>query len=70
MSGMSLTYVTGFWRISANVTFHSSNIYNQNEKWELQITFTVATIFSFYLKLLGINVKYFEILVIPLLMSL
>ena len=67
---MHTKYVTGFWKISPNVTFHSSNIYNQNEKWELQITFTVATIFSSHLKLLELSVKYFEILVTPLLVSL
>ena len=27
------SYMTGFWKISLNVTFYNSNIYNQNEEW-------------------------------------
>ena len=39
ISGHSPYNVTEFWKISPNVTFHASNIYNQNEKWKLSITF-------------------------------
>ena len=39
-------YVTGFWKISLNVTFYNSNIYNQNEEWKLPINLKVVTICS------------------------
>ena len=54
-----------FWKISPNVTFQASNIYSQNEEWELPITFTVIKICNSHLKLPEINVKYFEISVTP-----
>jgi len=37
-------FVTGFWKISLNVTFYNSNIYSQNEEWELPINLKVVTI--------------------------
>ena len=63
-------FVTRFWKISLNVSFHASNIYDQNEEWEPPITLTVAKVCSLHLKLSEINVKYFETFVTPLLMSL
>jgi len=41
-----IIYVTGFWKISPNVTFYCSNIYHQNKEWELPINSTVVAIFS------------------------
>jgi len=67
---LTITFVTGFWKISPKVIFHASNIYNQNEEWELPITFTVAKICSSHLKLPEKNVKYYEACVTPLLISL
>ena len=62
--------VTGFWKISPNVTFHASNIYNLTEEWKLPMTPRVVTICSSHLKLPEIKVKYFETSVTPLLMLL
>ena len=52
--------VTGFWKISPNVTFYNSNIYNQNEEWELPINLKVVTMCSSHLELPENNCKYFE----------
>ena len=57
---MSSLFVTGFWKISLNVTFYNSNIYHQNEEWELSINLKVVTMCSSYLKLPENNWKYFE----------
>ena len=38
--------VTGFWKISLNVTFYNSNIYNQNEERELPFNLKVVTMCS------------------------
>jgi len=56
---MHIIYVTGFWKISFNVTFYSSNIYNQNEEWELPINLKVVTMCGSYLKLPENKWKYF-----------
>ena len=45
------TYVTGFWKISPNVTFYISNIYSQNKEWGLPITSKVVKICSSHLEL-------------------
>ena len=45
------TNVTGFLKISLNVTFYILNIYNQNKEWELAITLTVFKIGSSSLEL-------------------
>ena len=37
-------YVTGFWKISLDVTVHNSNIYEQNEEQGHPTKFTVVTI--------------------------
>jgi len=37
-------YVTGFWKISPNVTFYTSNIHNHNEEKGHPINFTVIAI--------------------------
>ena len=61
--GMSIQlgiYVTGFWKISPNVTFYYSNIYNQNKEWELPINLKVVTICSSHLELPENNWKYIE----------
>ena len=55
-----LVYVTGFWKISLNVTFYNSNIYNQNKEWELPINLKVVTMCSSHLELPENNWKYFE----------
>ena len=57
---MYTVYVTRFWKISPNVTFYNSNIYNQNEKWEPPINLTVVTICSSHLELPENNWKYFN----------
>ena len=54
------SYVTEFWKISPNVTFYNSNIYNQNEERELPINLKVVTMCSSYLELPENNWKYFE----------
>ena len=56
----AMTYVTGFLKISPNVTFHNSNIYNQNEKQELPINLKVVIMCSAHLELPGNNWKYIE----------
>ena len=61
--------VTGFWKISLNVTFYYSNIYNQNEEQELPINLKVVTMCSSYLKLPENNWKYLTSSVILLLWS-
>jgi len=43
---VSFIYVTRFWKISPNVTFYNSNIYHQNEEWQLPINSTVIEICS------------------------
>ena len=53
-------FVTGFWKISLNVTFYYSNIYHQNEEWELPINLKVVTMCSSHLELPENNWKYFE----------
>ena len=53
-------FVTGFWKISLNVTFYNSNIYNQNEELELPINLKVVTMCSSHLELPKNNWKYFE----------
>jgi len=55
-----ISYVTGFWKISPNVTFYSSNIYNQNEERKLPINLKVVTMCSSNLELPENNWKYFE----------
>ena len=62
--------VTGFRKISPNVTFQASNIYKHNEEWELPITFIIIKICSSHLQLPEVNVKYFKTSVTLLLMSL
>ena len=62
------TYVTGFWKISPNVTFYNSYIYNQNEEWELPINLTVVTICGSHLELPENNWKYLKFSVILLLL--
>ena len=47
------------WKISPNVTFYNSNIYIQNEKWELPINLTVVTICSSHFELPETNWKCF-----------
>ena len=54
------SFVTGFWKISPNVTFYNSNIHNQNEERELPINLKVVTMCSSHLKLAENNWKYFE----------
>ena len=49
--------MTGFWKISPNVTFYNSNIYIQNEKWELPINLIVVTICISQLELPENNFK-------------
>ena len=49
-----------FLEISLNVTFCNSNIYNQNEEWQLPINLKVVTICSSHLELPENNWKYFE----------
>jgi len=51
--------MTGFWKISPNVTFCISNIYNQNKEWELSITSTVVKICSSHLELPKNHWKYY-----------
>ena len=53
-------YVTRFWKISLNVTFYNSNIYNQNEEQELPINLKVVTMCSSYFELPENNWKYFK----------
>ena len=53
-------FVTGFWKISPNVTFYNSNIYNQNEERELPINLKVITMCSSHLELPENNWKYFK----------
>ena len=57
---MEVTYVTRFWKISLNVTFYSSNIYNQNEVWELPSNLKVVKMCNSHLELPKNNWKYFE----------
>ena len=52
-------YVTRFWKISLIVTLYNSNIYNQNEEWELPINLKVVTMCSTHLELPENNWKYF-----------
>ena len=54
------TYVIGFWKISLNVTFCNSNIYNQNEEWEFPINLKVVIMCSSQLELPENNWKYFD----------
>ena len=58
------TYVTGFWKISLNVTFYNSNISNQNKEHELPINLKVVTMCSSHLELPGNNWKYLKSFVI------
>ena len=58
-SNSVLIYVTGFWKTSPNVTFHSSK-YSQNEQREFPITFILVSICSSHLKLC--TTKKWEIL--------
>jgi len=53
-------YVTEFWKISLNVTFYNSNIYIQNQEWELPINLKVVTMCSSHLELPETNWKYFK----------
>ena len=57
--------VTGFWKISPNVTFYNSNIYNQNEERELPINLKAVTMSSSHFELLENNWKYFKKLCNP-----
>ena len=57
---MQKLYVTGFWKISLNVTFYNSNIYNQNEEQELPINLKVVAMCSSHLELPENNWKYCE----------
>ena len=52
--------MTGFWKISLNVTFYNSNIYHQNEEREPPINLKVVTMCSSHLELPENNWKYFE----------
>jgi len=52
--------VTRFWKISLNVTFYNSNIYNQNEERDLPINLKVVTMCSSHLELPENNWKYSE----------
>ena len=53
-------YVTGFWKISPNVTFYNSIIYNQNEERQLPINLKVVTMCSSHFELPENNWKYFK----------
>ena len=51
-------FVTGFWKISSNVTFYNSNIYIQNEKWDLPIDLIVVIVPTLnYQKIIGNTLK-------------
>ena len=63
-----LAFVTGYWKISPNVTFYNSNIITKIGKWQLPINSTVAEICSSCLQLPGNKLKYFENSVTILLM--
>ena len=60
LSLMNSRIVTGFWKISLNVTFCNSNICSQNEEQELPINLKVVTMCSSYFELPENNWKYFE----------
>ena len=51
LSTIGNSNVTGFWKISLNVTFYYSNIYNQNKERELLINLEVVTMCSSHLEL-------------------
>ena len=53
-------YVTGFWKISLNVTFYNSNIYSQNEERELPINLKVVTMCSSHFESPENNWKCFK----------
>ena len=56
----NVIFVTGFWKISPYVTFYNSNIYNQNEEWELPINLKVVTMCISHVELPENNWKYFK----------
>ena len=56
--------MTGYRKISLNVTFYNSYIYNQNEERELPIYSTAVTICGSHLELPENNWKYLKISVI------
>ena len=66
---IQITCVTGFWKISLNVTFYNSNIYSQNKEWELLINLKVVKMCSSHLELPENNWKYFKSSVTLLLWS-
>jgi len=53
-------FVTGFLKISPNVTFYNSNICNQNVEQEFPINLKVIIMCSSHLELPEKNWKYFE----------
>ena len=58
--GVLLQYVTRFWKISPNVTFYNSIIYNQTEERQLPINFKVVTMCISHFELPENNWKYFK----------